>query len=179
MLVVFEDFVVENWGRPVLEDLFRVAGVGSARGNRDERVKYLLAELNLPIMLTRLASDQRLELNDLLYAFGKFSFPHIASRVPRNDPACDHPKQFLMAINRLLSMEPLKGGLVQFRYVDCGPEELLMMCAIQQSFSSFVEGFVGGMAESFAHRIECRPMLDQQKTEPTGCDFHLTFRGQL
>lgn len=168
---LLESFVVGQWGR-IKFDSALAALTASTSHDRIE------SESALTAVFSHIAATQQLAFDDLVYAFGKYCFPHFAAKIPRHERVEAHPKKFLMTMHRLLSFENQRKNFAHFHYVDCAPEELLMIYKSKQSFSNFVRGFIDGAAESFSYRIECQP-IDIREGEVSGCRFHLRFKGEM
>lgn len=175
ILVLLESFIVEQWGRLVFDKVLDDDLNSAPPSMKAECNEHTAGQI--PVILTRLASSQQIPFDDLVYAFGRYSFGHYASKVPRYERLEAHPKKFLMAMHKVLSFDHARGAFAHFHYVDCAPEELVMIYKSKQSFSSFVKGFIDGAAESFAYEIECRPI--DVRDDISGCRFHLRFRGEV
>ncbi len=167
---LLESFVVGQWGRPIFDSaMAKLEALDAAASN---------SESDLAMVLSHLAATQQIAFDDLIYAFGKYCFPQFAAKLPRQERIEAHPKKFLMTMHKLLSFDGQRKNFAHFHYVDCAPEELLMIYKSKQSFSNFVRGFIDGAAESFSYRIECQP-IDIREGEISGCRFHLRFIGEM
>ena len=164
---LFEDFVVERWGRLIYEELCR--GVES-------QPEAVLDEHELSNLVSHLALGQQVSFDDIVFAFGEYCFPRFAAQLPKRVRLGLHPKLFLLEMHKILSFERSRDQFVHFHYIDSAPEELLMVYKSRQTFSSFVQGFIAGAANTFAHQIECQPVTVREG-DVSGCRFQLRFMG--
>ena len=130
-----------------------------------ELVSKTIAKLDLP-------------LPDALKAFGKWSFPKLAEKVPGWLTDYDHPKKFLLTVEEIVHVEVRKlykdADPPRFDFEDPGPDQLVINYQSGRQLYDFMDGLIEGVAEHFDTPIAyTREMVGDNGDK--FCKYNLTF----
>ena len=172
---IFERFVEEQMGIEVWEDVY------------DASLKDLETQepfvgpgtypdadfMTLVLNATKLA---QLPLEAAVRSFGRYSFRHLAAKIPEHVDSFSHPKPLLKTVHQIIHVEVKKVFLgaepPAFTYYDEGPTQLRMRYSSKRRLYAFVEGIIEGAGEYYGVPTE----VSRGTPEPDGsCDFTVVF----
>jgi len=115
---------------------------------------------------------------DALRAFGKWSFPKLAEKVPPSFVDFEHPKDFLLTVERVIHAEVRKlytnANPPRFEFEDPEPNKLIIYYISERQLHDFMDGLIEGVGEHFKTEISTtRECL--QRDGHSVWKYHLTF----
>ena len=177
VFVLFEEFVVRNWGESTFEQLLddcpHTAGEPfvSPKTYPDQWIVDLLTAACRRLGVTPAAA---------LQAFGKFCFPGLASRFPTFVDGMDSPRRLLESVNDIIHVEvrKLMQGAEPPRLV-CrppadGPNVLDVEYDSHRGLCALVSGLLDGCAEHYGVPFQHEHTRCKQRGD-TVCSFRVTF----
>ena len=174
---LFEEFVVENWGTEVYEEVYEALYSGLI--TKDPFVgPGTYPDSDFFAIVVKVAEKLNVPLDKAIHAFGKFCFPKLVSKMPRYVDNHVHPKTFLQTLHDVIHVEVKKvyrdATPPDFSYRDPAPNKLVMIYKSKRKLYDFVEGQVEGVSEYFKVPIAyTRKVISENGSD--ACEFELTF----
>lgn len=172
---IFEGFITEGWGEEAYEALLDECPLHTQEPFVGPGT---YPDSDLVSMLTQACENHGVSAPDALRAFGKYCFPHLASKFPKFVDMHDHPKPFLMSVHDIIHVEVRKlfkdAITPSFAYQDTGPDSLVIEYTSDRKLCFLMEGLLAGVAEHFGVSID----TTQTRCTHEGaeaCDFDLRF----
>ena len=165
---LLEDFVEATYGPDAFEDLIDATELETTEpfvgpGN------YPAGDL-LALVGTAVATHG-IDVEDLLRAFGRHSFPALAASVPTLMEGLDDPHSFLLNLERVIHTEVRKldpdASPARFTSVEQGPGELILHYESEFGLFALVEGFLDGLGDWYGVPLE----RERLSTEGTNGSF--------
>ncbi len=172
---LLEDFIVEGWGEEAYEQIFaecplKTKGPFVGPGTYPDSDLVAIAQVG--------AAKLGVSLDDALVAFGKFSFPRLAAKVPKLMRHQRDAKRFLMSIDSVIHVEVRKlfpeAITPRFTCVDTGEDELQIRYESKRGLCRFMEGLLQGVAEHFETDIAFEQTACMHRGA-AHCQFALRF----
>ena len=175
---LLEDFIVEGWGEEAYEEIFAECPLKTKEpfvgpGTYPDSDLVTIAQVG--------AAKLGVTLDEALVAFGKFSFPRLAAKVPKIMRYQRDAKRFLMSIDSVIHVEVRKlfpeAVTPRFTCVDVGEDRLEIRYESDRGLCRFMEGLLLGVAEHFETDIA----FEQTACLHRGadhCHFALRFAGR-
>jgi hypothetical protein len=130
-----------------------------------EMANKAIAKLGLPVA-------------DALRAFGKWSFPKLAGKVPASLIDFAHPKDFLLTTERVVHAEVRKlyanANPPRFEFEDPGPNQLIIHYISDRQLPDFMDGLIEGVSDHFKTVIKTS-REEFQRDGHSVWKYHLTF----
>jgi hypothetical protein len=173
---LLEKFVVKNFGEVAFEKVYM-----NAWPHFSHRGPFLGTEIypdsDFFSLLAAAISQIGISLETAQYEFGKFCFPVLWDKLPKESRQFNSAKELLMSIHSTIHVEVkklhAKASPPNFEYIDPAPDELVMIYKSPRKLFWLVEGLIAGCAEHFNQRIEiARRTIDQGNA----CEYHLKFK---
>jgi len=174
---ILEDFVVENWGEEVFEEIY-----DNIHNNLITKEPFVgpgtYPDSDFMSMVNATVEKLGVPLDQAMHAFGKYCFPRLGAKMPGYVEGFDHPKDFLKTVGDVIHVEVKKvfkdANPPDFKYRDPAPDKLVMIYQSKRKFYDFLEGLLAGTADHFNTEISVKREI--VATEPDEiCEFELTF----
>jgi len=177
IFTIFEDFIVQNFGNEIFEDLIDDCPHTANEpfvGPKSYPDQWVVD------LVTAACGRLSLEPDAALRAFGKFAFDGLTSRFPNFLEGVDHPRQLLLGVHDIIHVEVKKlmeGATPPNLYydnVDGDPDQLTVHYESARALCSLMEGLLEGAAEHFGVPIEYEQTACTHKGAER-CTFELKF----
>lgn len=171
-----EDFIVENWGEAVYEEVLARCPVATPAGAYVGPESYPDGELYA--IVDKTCEILQVEPPVAVQAFGRFLYHRLASMHPEFVRGYDSPAAVLRHINPVIHVEVRKmmrdadpprmyvqereGGVLTLEYHS------------ERKLCTLLRGLIDGLAESFGQRVEYRELSCSHHGAPH-CTFELRF----
>lgn len=177
VFVLFEEFVVRNWGEATFEQLLddcpHAAGEPfvSPKTYPDQWIVDLLTAACRRLGVTPAAA---------LQAFGKFCFPGLARRFPTFVEGMDSPRRLLESVNDIIHvevrklMEGAEPPRLTCRPAADDPNALDVDYDSRRGLCALMSGLLDGCAEHFGVPFQHEHTCCKQRGDAV-CTFRVTF----
>jgi hypothetical protein len=175
---ILEDFIVDNWGRDVFEDIFeqvhdklitKVPFVGPGTYPDDDFMAIVIQAV----------AKLGVTLEQAVHAFGVYAFPKLAEKMPAYVDGHKHPKDFLLSLHDIIHVEVKKlypdAETPEFQYIDQEKDKLIMIYKSKRKLYNFVEGMFESVGTYFKVPINYKREIVSENCENEHCIFHLSF----
>lgn len=170
---LLERFIVEGWGAEKFEEIYE-----KIHCNLKTKEPFVgpgtYPDSDFMIMAEKSADILGVPLTVAVYEFGKFAFPHLASKLPSNLISHESAKEFLKTIDSVVHVEVRKlyrdSSPPSFGHIELPDGRLILNYRSKRNLYDFVEGLIQGVAAHFKTTIEVHREL-----ESDGAKFTLTF----
>ncbi|MFT6396968.1 MAG: hypothetical protein ACJAYU_001712 [Bradymonadia bacterium] len=175
LFVIFEKFVIHNWGEDGLEELMELCP--------HVFVEPFISPENYPDqwmtdMLLALCGKLNVTPESALHSLGKFAFPELYRYAPVATKTITHPLPFLLLLHGVIHVEVRK--LMKevsppgFTYEQPAPDQLIMHYHSNRQLCYLAEGILDGVAEHFQVPIQ-RKQTSCTHRGDSSCVFLLQF----
>ncbi len=169
---VFESFVSDNFGEETWEVVLEESKVDT-----DVYVAPKTYDDSLFLkLLTTAVSLKNLKIEDAVRAFGKYTYPRLASHAPSLVAPYKTPLELLEALDGIIHVEVRKlmegANPPKFNVTRINESELELEYISKRNLPVLVEGLIEGLAESFHQQVEMKVI--SQAGDST--KFHILFR---
>lgn len=177
IFTIFEEFVVENFGEDVFEDLLDDCPHTAEEpfvGPKTYPDQWVVD------LVTAACKRLSIEPDTALRAFGKYAFGGLIRRFPNFLEGVDHPRQLLLGVHDIIHVEvkKLMEGATPpnlfYDNVDGNPDELTVHYESERALCSLMEGLLEGSADHFGCTIEHEQTACMHRGDER-CTFDLKF----
>ncbi|MFK7873215.1 MAG: heme NO-binding domain-containing protein [Oligoflexales bacterium] len=172
---LLEDFVVENFGQDVFEDIYSSTSLQTT----DPFVgPATYPDADFLSLVGTTCQKLNIPLDQAVRGFGKYCFPKLVAIEPSfvNNP--QSAKEFLKTVHDIIHVEVKKlhpdAELPSFEYRDTDPQKLEMIYSSPKNLCLFAEGLIEGCAEHYKEKITYHQSECSHKGD-TQCVFKLEF----
>ena len=166
------EFVESTYGPDAFDDLLDTAELETTEpfvGPGNYPATDLLA------LVTAAVETHGVAVEDLLAAFGRFSFPSLAESVPTLLEGLDSPHAFLMSLESVIHTEVRKldpeASPARFSVTEVGTDEILLHYQSPFGLFPLVGGFLDGVGEWYGAPVE----HELVETDGTNGTFRVRF----
>ena len=175
VFVIFEDFVVENWGEETFEDLMDLCPHIASEPFVSPKT---YPDNWMVDMLLAACGKLNVTPDVALRMFGKFAFSRLNQRVPVPAQDISHPLPFLISVHDVIHIEVRKmmdeASPPNFTYERPAPDQLIMHYHSKLQLCHLMEGLLEGVAEHFQVPIEYKQTSCTHRGDQN-CVFWLQF----
>lgn len=172
---VLEKFVVENFGEEVYEDIIETSDLETT----DPYVgpgTYPDEDMNK--IVAKAVEKLKMPADDILVAFGRFAFPHLAAMFPSFVDQHNNEKDFLKSIEDVIHVEVKKmygdAYTPTFEYFNDVEGQLMIRYHSKRKLYKLMEGIILGVADHFKTEIKQEIKVHSIDGKEVG-DFNLHF----
>lgn len=150
----FEDFVVENFGDDVYDDILDSTELETKEPFVGPGT---YPDGDLIGMVVSASGMLGISVDVAVKTFGKWMFSKLAAMTPQFVDNHTHPKDFLMTVEDVIHVEVNKlykhAETPGFEYEDLGADKLLIIYSSKRKMFSLMEGLVEGVGDYFNYNI--------------------------
>ncbi|MBL8753701.1 MAG: heme NO-binding domain-containing protein [Planctomycetes bacterium] len=177
VFVLFEEFVVRNWGEATFEQLLDDCPHAAAEPFVSPKT---YPDQWIVDLLTAACKRLAVAPEDALRAFGKFCFPGLAKRFPAFVKGMDSPRHLIESVNGIIHVEvrKLMDGAeppsLLCQPVADDPNAIDVHYESRRGLCALMSGLLDGCAEHFSVPFQHTHTCCKQRGEPR-CTFRVTF----
>ena len=175
---ILEDFIVDNWGRDTFEEIFEE--VHDKLITKEPFVgPGTYPDSDFMAIVAQAVAKLGVTLEQAVHAFGVYTFPKLAEKMPDYVAPYKHPKDFLLTLHDVIHVEVKKlypdAETPSFEYRDEKENELVMIYHSKRKLYNFVEGMFESVGSYYNTPIQYERKLCNEGTDDECCEFHLIF----
>lgn len=173
---VLEEFIVENWGEEVYEEILGACPVHMHAGHLGPAT---YADVDMVTIVTKTCARLQVAPEDALRAFGRFLFPRLLARYPSVAAGIDDPYELLRHIDDAIHVEVRKlvpNAITPRILCDAVTGETGTKVSYQSSrkLCAAFTGLLQGVGDHFSCETEYRQLCCMNQGAEC-CEFNVRF----
>jgi hypothetical protein len=172
---ILEEFILENWGDDVLDDIMDVCPLHTKEPFVGPKT---YPDSDLFALVTTATEKLGVPVEDAVRAFGRFAFPRLAGRFPVFLEGHQEAQSFMLSVHDVIHVEVAKlmegAVLPDFIYHDSRPGSLVIDYYSSRQLCHLFEGLLMGVGDHFNTEIEFKHSQCTHRGD-AHCRFEMTF----